>query len=298
MLARKGGITMMRRSFAALFLATLTSGMTMAEDTPTYLDVFVARVKPEKRAEFDSINKKIAALNRRNKGDFWLASESVYGENNVVTFVSLRNSLGDAQKGTELFIGALAKPGGMASAEKIFQDFNNTLVSSRSELRRRRPDLGSNASSSLAETNAVVGKARFLYTVAVHVRPGRGSEVEDLIKMVNEASATAGSKANWFVSQAAIGGQGSIYYITTLVGSLAEIDSVPPLSKTLGADGYKQFMKSIAENTFNTEFTISRFLPELSNPPEEIAAVDPSFWNPKPAPMKKQAEASKESAKK
>src|SRR6185437_469891 len=147
-----------RRSFAALFLATLTSGMMIGQDAPSYLDVFVARVKPDKRAEFDSINKRIAALNRRNKGDFWLASESVYGENNVVTFVSLRNSFGDAQKGSELFLGALAKPGGMASAERIFQEFNNTLVSSRSELRRLRPDLGRNA----AESHAGVGKARFL----------------------------------------------------------------------------------------------------------------------------------------
>src|SRR5262245_23591695 len=103
---------MMQRSFAALFLATLTSGMMKGQDAAGYLDEFIARVKPEKRAEFDAINKKMVALNRQNKGDTWLASENMYGESNVVTFVSLRSGFGDAQKASDLFMGALAKPGG------------------------------------------------------------------------------------------------------------------------------------------------------------------------------------------
>src|SRR5260370_2684718 len=132
---------MIRRSFTALLLATLASGIMTGQDAATYLDEFIARVKPEKRAEFDAINKKMVALNRRNQGDAWLASENMYGEGNVVTIVSVRNGFGDAQKGFDLFMGALAKPGGIAAAEKIFQDFNNTVVSTRSEIRRRRPDV-------------------------------------------------------------------------------------------------------------------------------------------------------------
>src|ERR1700730_15171781 len=117
----------MRRSITALFLATLTGGLMTGQDAPTYLDQFIAKVKPEKRAEFDAISKKMAALNHRNKGDTWLASANLYGENNVGTFVSLRSGFGDVQKAFELFMGALAKPGGMAAAEKIMQDSNSPL---------------------------------------------------------------------------------------------------------------------------------------------------------------------------
>src|SRR5205085_1389989 len=145
------------------FLATLTGSVMTAQDTASYLDQFVVKVKPEKRAEFDAVNKKLAALNRRNKGDAWLASETMYGEGNVVTFTSVRGGFGDAQKAMDLFMGALSKPGGMPSAEKMLQEFNNTVVSSRSEMRRRRPDLGSNVPSSAADMAAVIGKARFLY---------------------------------------------------------------------------------------------------------------------------------------
>ena len=140
----------MRKTIATLFLATLTSGMMTAQDPAEYLDEFIVKVKPEKRAEFDAINKKIVALNRRNKGDAWLASENTYGENNVVTFVSRRSGFGDAQKAFDLFMGALAKPAGMAAAEKMFQDFNNTVLSARSEMRRRRPELGTNVPASAA----------------------------------------------------------------------------------------------------------------------------------------------------
>ncbi|MBI3665952.1 MAG: hypothetical protein HY236_06965 [Acidobacteria bacterium] len=40
-----------------------------------YLDIAVVKVRPEKRAEFDAINKKMADANRKNKGDNWIASE-------------------------------------------------------------------------------------------------------------------------------------------------------------------------------------------------------------------------------
>jgi len=279
---------MMRRSITALFLVTLTSSVTIAQEAAAYLDEFIAKVKMEKRAEFDAITKKMVALNRRNKGDTWLASENMYGDVNVVSFVSLRNSFGDAQKGSDLFIGALAKSGGMAAAEKILQDSNSPLVSARSVLRRRRPELGTNVPSSAADTAAVIGKARFLYMVTVRVRPGRLLEYEDQIKMVRDARVKAGQKQTWFVSQSVVGQQGISYYITRPLGSLGDIDGMPPLSQVLG-DKYRDYQNRVAANTFSTEITISRYLPELSNPPAEIAAVDPAFWNPKPMPAAKKA---------
>ena len=284
----------MRRSITALFLATLTGGLMTGQDAPTYLDQFIAKVKPDKRAEFDAISKKMAALNRRNKGDTWLASENMYGENNVVTFVSLRNGFGDVQKGFDLFLGALAKPGGMAAAEKILQDSNSPLVSGRSEIWRRRPDLSTNAPASPTEAAAVIGKARFLYMVTVRVRPGRVLEYEDQIKMVRDARSKGGPKQTWLVSQSLVGEQGTSFHITRPLGSLGDIDDSRTLQQVLGANGYKQYQKGLAENTFSTEITIGRYLPELSNPPAEIAAVDPAFWNPKPMPAaKKGAEATK-----
>ena len=206
----------------------------------------------------------------------------------MVTFVSRRSGFGDAQKAFDLFMGALAKPAGMAAAEKMFQDFNNTVVSARSEMRRRRPELGTNVPASAADNAAVIGKARFLYMVTVRVRPGRALEYEDQIKMVRDARARTGQQQTWFVSQSVVGQQGTAFYITRPLASLGDIDGMPVLSQVLG-DKYRDYQNRLAANTFSTEITISRYLPELSNPPAEIAAVDPAFWNPKPMPAAKKA---------
>ncbi|HEY2932823.1 MAG TPA: hypothetical protein VGK99_13855, partial [Acidobacteriota bacterium] len=58
----------------------------------------------------------------------------------------------------------------------------------------------------------------------------------------------------------------------------------------LGEDGYQKYLKTVAESVLGTETIVSRFLPELSNAPEEIASAAPAFWNPKPpAPKAKPA---------
>ena len=89
---------MIRRALWGMALALALALSAAAQESDQYLDVFIAKAKPEKRAEFDAINKKIAEANRKNNGDTWIASETVYGEGNVVTFVSLRTSYADVEK--------------------------------------------------------------------------------------------------------------------------------------------------------------------------------------------------------
>ena len=132
---------MQARILKTLCLGALCALAAIGQNPEGYLDVYIAKVKPEKRAEFDAINKKMVELNRRNKGDYWLAAESMYGEMNTVYFTSQRQNYADIEKGFDAFMAALAKPAGAAGAAKMFQDFNNTIISSRAELRRRRFDL-------------------------------------------------------------------------------------------------------------------------------------------------------------
>lgn len=79
-------------------------------------------------------------------------------------------------------------------------------------------------------------------------------------------------------------------------------DTGPTLPQALGTDGYQRYQKTVADTVLNTETIIYRFLPELSNPPEEVASASPDFWKPKPpAPKAKpvtDGSASNQSAKK
>src|SRR2546427_498234 len=112
---------------AVVLLAVLAVGQAQ-QTQEEYLDVFTVQVKPEKRADFDAINKKIAAANRQNKGDAWLAMETVYGPGDRVTFVSTRHSYGDIEKAQGAFFEALQKTYGKAATDFYVPSLQNSLA--------------------------------------------------------------------------------------------------------------------------------------------------------------------------
>jgi len=251
-----------------------------------YLDVTIARVKPERRTEFDSINKKMAEANRKFHGDTWLAMETTYGENNVVTFVSTRSNYAGAEQGLDAFMGALNKgyPGG---ADKMMQEFNNTVISFRSEFRHRRWDLSANVPDDPGAYAKLVGESRWLRAVRVRVKPGHTLDYEAQLLAIKAAAEKASDKPAFFVSQVVAGQEGSVYYISWLKPSLAGFDGGTPLRQMLGEDAFQSYLKAVAESVQGSETIINHFVPELSNPPADVVAASPDFWTPKPKAMPK-----------
>lgn len=273
-------VTVVSSRFIALTL--LMVGAVSAQAPESYLDVLVCKVKPEKRADFDAIGKKVADANRHNKGDSFLAMQTEYGAQNTVTFVSVRENYAAIDKANTAFLSAMKEAFGPA-VPRMMQDFNNCLSSSRTELRRRRWDLSVNVPADPASVFKTIGEARWLRALAVHVQPGRVDEFEAHVKMFKDAMEKANGPMT-LVSQAVAGQEGTVFYLSTVRNSLASFDAAPPsLRELLGESGYQQFQKSSAESVRGTETSIFRLLPELSNPPKEIADASPDFWTPKPA---------------
>jgi len=269
-----------RATWTALVLMLLLAFVAV-QAQEQYLDVFVAQVKPDKRADFDAINKKIVAANRQNKGDEWLAMETVYGPTNLVTFVSMRDSYDAAEKGGDSFTAAIVKAMGKPGSDKLFQDFSATLVSSRSEFRRRRWDLSSNAPSDAAAMAKMLGESRWLRTSVVHVRPGQGPAFEDLLKEVKAAREKNSPDVITLVSQSVAGQEGTRYYVTQIAKSMGAFDSVPPLKKVMVDEGFAHYLKIASDTVEGGETMINHFLPELSNPPTDVVAAAPDYWTPK-----------------
>ena len=259
----------------------LLAAFAAAQAQEQYLDVYVAQVKPEKRAEFDAISKKMVAANRQNKGDTWLTMETAYGPGNRVTFISTRQGYADADKGSTAFYGALVKAYGQAGADKMEQDFSQCLVSYQNEFRRRRWDLSSNLPSDPAAMAKMVGDTRFLRTTVAHVRPGQVAAFESMLKDVKAAREKTNPPQMMLVSQAVAGQEGTVFYVSTLQASMAGFDSIPTIQQTLGDEGYARYLKEVADVVADSETVINRFLPELSNAPEEVVAAAPDYWRPK-----------------
>jgi len=280
---------MQRKSIIGAMMAFMLLGaLGVCQAQQSYLDVFTVQVKPERRAEFDAISKKIAAANRENKGDTWLAMEILYGPGNRISFISNRQSYGDVETAMGTFMGALQKTYGKGT-DKLLQDFNQCIENSRGEIRHRRFDLSSNAPTDPADYAKLIAGSRWLRTSVVHVRPGQSENFEALLKDLKTAREKVSPPITVLVSQAVAGQEGNVYYLTNLQSALAGYDAIPSMQQMLGDEGYAKYLKASAETVLSSETVINRYLPELSNAPPAIVALAPDFWGPKAAPMNAKA---------
>ncbi len=271
-----------RRALWALAVAVCLAAPAAVHAQGDYLDVFIVKVKPEKHADFLAISKKYAEANRRFNGDRWIALEAVYGEGNVYQFTSNRKDYADIDKTNEAGMLAANKAFGKETAQKLEQDFNNCLVWSRTELRRRRWDLSRKAPADPEAYAKLIGESRLLRTTAVHIRPGHVPDFEALMKDVKEAAEKNADTRTVFVSQVIEGGKGATFYVSTLRSSMGGFDHNPTLREILGDEGLKKYQQISADTVETADSALYRFNPDLSNPPDEVAKVAMDFWRPKP----------------
>jgi hypothetical protein len=248
----------------------------------SYLDVYIAKAKPEKAVELEALAKKIADVNRQNSGDHVIAMETTYGESYTYVFVTQRQDYADIDKGGEAFMGALNKGLGKPAALKLLADWNNCLTSSHSEIRLRRPDLSSKMPKDPQSYAKLVGESRVIRSLAIRVRPGHNAEFEALVKEINSRADSMSDTQPVSVSQSVEGSHGSTYYITFFRKSLGGFDKEVMLKDIMGDEGMMKVAKTIADTEASSESAIYRFRPDLSYPPDEVAAASADFWNPKP----------------
>src|SRR5579859_1467183 len=270
-----------RRALWAIALPICLAAPVAVRAQGDYLDVFIVKVKPEKVADFQALTKKWVEANRRFNGDRWLALEAVYGEGNVYQFTSTRKDYADIDKTNEAGMLAVNKAFGKEAAQKIIQDFMSCLVSSRTELRRRRWDLSRKAPQDPEAYAKFIGESRLLRTTAVHICSGHVPDFEALATEMKEAAEKNPNSQPVFVSQVIEGGKGGTFYVSTLRSSMGGFDHNPTMREILGDEGFKKFQQISADAVETADSTLYRFVPELSNPPEEVAKVALDFWRPK-----------------
>ena len=270
----------MRNTLLLFATGMLLAGSAAAQQKDQYLDILVVKVKPERRADFDALNKRFVEANRAN-GDTWLALSTEYGEKNTVTFVSVRDGYAGIDQGSDAFMGAVNKAFGPAEGKKAMQDFNSMIVSSRGEIRKRRPDLSTNFPSDPAEWAKFVGQSRWVRINTVHVKPGRSVDFEAQIKRIKEAWEKSSQKITVAVSQGMEGTSGPVYYIALYGKSLGSFDGLPSIREALGDEGFQTYLRTTSETVVDSHSELLRYLPELSNAPKQVAVAAPDFWTPK-----------------
>jgi len=271
----------------ALWAFCLVAGILLAAPAlwaqGDYLDVYIAKAKPEKAFDLEAIARKMADANRRNKGDHVITMETLYGEGSTYVFVTQRKDYADVDKGYEAFMGALNKAFGKQAAEKLLSDWNSCLIGWHAELRRRRPDLSRKMPADPQSLAKLIGGSRVLRTSVIHVRPGHVADFEALLKEAKERGDRNPDAQPLLVSQLAEGGSGAAYYLTGLRSSLGGFDKNPTLKDIVGEETFAKLQKISAESVESSESGVYRFRPDMSYPPQEVSDVAADYWQPKPA---------------
>src|SRR5260370_35571532 len=118
-------------------------------------------------------------------------------------------------------------------------DADSCLISSRGEIRTRRPDLSANLPADNAALNSMLGKARFLRIVIVRTRPGHGVEWEAQERALKQASERQTPGNVLIVSQSSVGQTLGTYYITSFGASMAPLALPKSLPELLADRGYR-----------------------------------------------------------
>ena len=138
-----------------------------------------------------------------------------------------------------------------------------------------------NVPEDAAALSKLIGESRWIRSTIVHVRPGHNDAFEEQVRAVKQAAESSNPRLTTLVSQSAVGQHGIVYYFSALRSSLAGYDGGKPFKEILSEEAYAKFTKAIAEDISSTDTLLGRFLPELSNAPEEVAATSLDFWRPK-----------------
>jgi hypothetical protein len=265
--------------FACLLLAAAAAGQTR----DSYTDLFIVKVKPEKRVDFDGVARKIKEANARANGDHWLAYEPVYGEAHTVYFVSGRKDLSAIDAGMQSFMRAMKESIG-PHFDTVLHDFDACVVSARGEIRRRRYDLSSGIPDDPDQYRKRIGTARFIRTTTIRIRQGTAAEFEELARTVAKVTMQREPERMISVSQAVAGQPGTVYYVADFAPKLGGFEPNPQsMRDAMGAEAYGQLEKRLGESVLSTETMIAKYLPEISNPPDATVSGSPEFWKPEPA---------------
>ncbi|MFZ0819971.1 MAG: hypothetical protein WAM91_07865, partial [Candidatus Acidiferrales bacterium] len=264
-------------AFAVLMGIGLVAGAQAQTTTPTdgYVDDFVVHLKSNCDLQMQTLVKKLVAASRANGGDNWLTIESVYGPGDVFRFASIRESYASIEQAQGKMMAALTKAMGEAGVNKFFADLDACAESTQGILRRRRWDLSTGVPADAAAQARVIGNARWERLIEVHVRPGMSLQYEDMLKRVKAAAEKSDPTVMSWVSVSVAGDQGTVYYIAQLRPTLGSFDGGKSMRELMGDSAYTDYQRDVAQVVTRTDVAIYQFSGELSNAPDDVAAVAP-----------------------
>ncbi len=130
------------------------------------------------------------------------------------------------------------------------------------------------------------GEIRYLEPAVHHLPPAPTADRHQLLKMVKDGHAKAGTGAHWGMYDISYGAEDGTYLIHTADKSMTDIDNSITDSKKWvaamgGPAGLKKFDELVAAAVDHGDSELFAVNPKQSYPADEWVKADPEFWKPK-----------------
>jgi hypothetical protein len=244
------------RKLTLALVASITvvgSGLADAQPATTRMLVTVSRLKPDRVDEWLSLQARevVPALKRAGVSTR-VVYETVIGER--AEFVSVRPLPSFAE-----FNGPapLERALGAEKAEQLIAKLRDCLVSEHRRIETRRDDFFLDP-----------GDARALFASRYRATPGRSADYMEFIRTemfpVMQEAQENGTFAGLSVTVSGQGGEAGLITLNMHYEDFAPLDGPPPIAKTLGPAGTREFLVKGAGLITPIEQLVLRRLDELS----------------------------------
>ncbi len=128
-----------------------------------------------------------------------------------------------------------------------------------------------------------LGEYKYFNVVTVRYRMGSGPE--ESIKILKDAFQKGNVDTHMEAFRVSSGAPVDTYIFLVPMKSAAEWDEAPNQAFMAAMkDGH--WADAVGKTVMNAEYRLFSFNPRLSNMPDSVASLDPTFWHPKPAVAK------------
>ncbi len=275
---------------AASFSQVLAQTPERPMGPPPVLSIVREDIKPgmmpahnKHSASFVQIFSKLQTASHR------IALVPVAGSENEVVYITGAGSFADLEKMQQDTDKKMSGAGGAIKVEldRLAKEAPDLHAGMRDMLAVYRPELSYNPGVNIAQM-------RYIAITTVRVRPGQDDVYAEYVKnLVNAARDHAKAELHVAAFQIIAGSPNTTYLFFRPMKSLAEYDLRigPRVREAMSDDQKKKADKMTSESVMASETSVYAFEPRMSYVDKELAAQDPTFWNPKPeaAAMPKRA---------
>ena len=228
--------------------------------------------------------------------NYRIALWPVAGSENDLLYVTAAGSFAEIEKIQQDTDKKMAAVGGATRAEldRLEKEAPDLHAGMRDMLAIYRPELSFNPDVNIAQM-------RYFAITTVRVRPGHDAEYADYIRAVVNVAREKAKVDNFHLAcyQVISGAPGGTYMFFRAMKSLGEFDQnlFAKVRAAMSDDMRKTADKTNADAVIISESSTYAYEPRMSYVEKDLAAQDPTFWNPKPEPTMPKRPVKKKTAK-